>query len=47
VRILKPGGRALLTGFTGEALPRLGVRLGVATTLTQGEWVCLIAGLEG
>jgi ribosomal protein L11 methyltransferase len=47
VRILKPGGKALLTGFTGEALPRLSGPLGVTTTLTQGEWVCLIAGLEG
>ncbi len=50
-RILKPGGRAILSGFTGDQVrlldgPLAAAALRVRETLACAEWVCLITLAE-
>jgi len=50
-RILKPGGRAVLSGFTADQVPSLAGPLAAAAlrvreTLARAEWTCLVALAE-
>jgi ribosomal protein L11 methylase PrmA len=50
-RVLKPGGRAILSGFTspdaeGVARAARGAGLAVVESILRDEWIALIAGVE-